>query len=252
MKLSGNTILITGGASGIGAGLSERFISEGNKVIVCGRRKEVLNDFVEKNPSAVAFQCDVSTEQGRIDLCEFIATNHPETNVLINNAGIQNRITIDSDDFIASFKQETAINIEAPVHLTYLFLKRIKLSTVINISSGLAFVPIMLMPVYCATKAFVHSFSLSLREFLKDQDIEVIEIIPPAINTDLGGKGLHDFAPPVSEFIAAVFEQLPQGKEEVTFGMTELLSNADRKTLQDVFHKINDRSQLPSFFQKKE
>lgn len=125
--------------------------------------------------------------------------------MLVNNAGIQQWITVTDDNFFQRAKEEIAINIEAPLHLTSLFIKLKSLDTVVNITSGLSFVTLTKVPVFSASKAFLHSFTLSLRHLLKSKNIEVIEMIPPALNTDLGGKGLHDSAPPVSDFIEAAF-----------------------------------------------
>ena len=146
--------------------------------------------------------------------------------MLINNAGIQQRISISDNDFYKRAKEEIEINIESPVHLISLFINLKSLNTIINTTSGLSFVPLAQMPVYCASKAFFHSFTLSLRHLLKSKNIEVIEMIPPALNTDLGGKGLHSNAPPVSDFIEDVFIQLKQGKSELTSGFSESMSKA--------------------------
>jgi uncharacterized oxidoreductase len=201
MKISNNKILITGGASGIGLGLTERFVKENNTVIICGRRESLLKEISEKLPSVVTRRCDLSKAEEREDLFKWISEKHKDLNVLLNNAGIQQRISISDNDFYKRAKEEIEINIESPVHLK-------SLNTIINTTSGLSFVPLAQMPVYCASKAFFHSFTLSLRHLLKSKNIEVIEMIPPAFNTDLGGKGLHSNAPPVSDFIEDVFIQL--------------------------------------------
>ncbi|HVW15614.1 MAG TPA: SDR family NAD(P)-dependent oxidoreductase [Mucilaginibacter sp.] len=239
MQLSGNKILITGGASGIGLGLTERFIKEGNTVIACGRRETVLQEAARKLPGLLTIVCDLSDEAGRVKLLEWVKQNHPDLSVLVNNAGIQNWMKVDDADFFARTKQEIETNITAPVHLTSLFLQLVSLKTIINVTSGLSFVPFSKAPVYSATKAFFHSFTLSLRYLLKARDIQVIELIPPALNTDLGGKGLHDHAPPVSDFITAVFEQLKEGKNEATFGFSEERAKAGREELQAVFNRLN-------------
>jgi uncharacterized oxidoreductase len=103
----------------------------------------------------------------------------------------------------------------------------------------LSFVPLTKTPVYSATKAFFHSFTLSLRHLLKEKNIEVVELIPPALNTDLGGKGRHDFAPPVSDFMEAVFKQLAAGKTEITFGFSEAMTKAGPEELQKAFARMN-------------
>ena len=240
MKISNNKILITGGASGIGLGLAERFVKENNTVIVCGRRESLLKEISEILPSVVTRRCDLSKAEEREDLFKWISEKHKDLNVLINNAGIQQRISISDNDFYKRAKEEIEINIESPVHLTSLFINLKSLNTIINTTSGLSFVPLAQMPVYCASKAFFHSFTLSLRHLLKSKNIEVIEMIPPALNTDLGGKGLHSNAPPVSDFIEDVFIQLKQGKSELTSGFSESMDKAGPEDLQKAFDRMNN------------
>src|ERR1700761_7083968 len=115
MNLSNNKILITGGASGIGLGLTERFIQEGNTVIICGRRESVLQEVAARFPSVITKVCDLASEADRVALYEWVAAEHPDLNVLVNNAGIQQWMTIDSDDFFARAKTEIVTNIEAPL-----------------------------------------------------------------------------------------------------------------------------------------
>jgi len=239
MRLSNNKILITGGASGIGLGLTERFISEGNSVIVCGRREDVLNEAAAKFPGLITKVCDLAVEAERVELYNWVTENHPDTNVLVNNAGMQNWMNITDDNFFDRAQTEITTNIAAPVHLTGLFAGLKSLTTIINVTSGLAFVPFTKVPVYSATKAFFHSFTLSARHLLKAKNIEVIELIPPALNTDLGGKGLHDFAQPVSEFIDSVFAQLAEGKTEIGFGFGAIIANAGPEEVLSAFNRLN-------------
>jgi len=239
MKISNNKILITGGATGIGLGLTERFMQENNTVIICGRRASALQEAAKKFPTVITKQCDLGNVEEREKLFQWIAKNHPDLNVLVNNAGIQQWMSIDDDNFYSRADEEITTNIEAPIHLTSLFIKLKSLNTIINVTSGLSFVPLTKTPVYSATKAFFHSFTLSLRYLLKPKGIEVIELIPPALNTDLGGKGLHDQAPPVSDFIKTIFEQLQQGKTELTFGFSEAMAKASQEDLQKAFARMN-------------
>jgi uncharacterized oxidoreductase len=239
MKISNNKILITGGATGIGLGMTERFIKENNTVIICGRRESLLREVSDKFPSIITRTCDLSLPGEREDLFKWISEEHFDLNVLINNAGIQQWMSISDSNFFQRAKEEIAINIEAPIHLTSLFINLKSLDTIINVTSGLSFVPLIKMPVYSASKSFLHSFTLSLRQLMKSNNIEVIELIPPALNTDLGGKGIHTNALPVSDFIEAVFEQLKQGKIELSFGFSEAMTKAGPEDLQKAFNRMN-------------
>jgi uncharacterized oxidoreductase len=241
MQISNNKILVTGGASGLGLGLTERFIRENNKVIICGRRDSQLKEVTSKYPSVIAKRCDLSLASDREKLFSWISEEHNDLNVLVNNAGIQQWMNVYDDDFFRLAKDEININIEAPVHLISLFLKLKSLNAIINITSGLSFSPLTKVPVYSASKAFFHSFTLSLRHLVKPGNIEVIEIIPPALNTDLGGKGLHDNAPPVSEFIDVVFSQLKEGRNEISYGFSEAMTKAGPEDLQKAFERMNNR-----------
>lgn len=239
MQLSNNKILITGGATGIGLGLTERFIQEGNTVIICGRRESILKEVANKISRVIYKACDLSDEAGRVELYKWIEENHCDLNVLVNNAGVQKWIDPLQENFYQEANEEITTNIIAPIHLINLFANLKSLTTIINVTSGLAFVPLARVPVYCGTKAFMRSFTLSLRHVLKSKNIEVIEMIPPALNTDLGGKGLHDMYPPVSEFIDSVFEQMKQGKTELTFGMSDGRASENNKTISELFQRMN-------------
>src|SRR5450755_2681145 len=137
MKLANNKILIKGGENGIGLGLTERFIKENNTVIICGRRESALKEVSDKFPSVITKSCDLSIAAEREDLFKWITENHSDLNVLVNNAGIQQWMSIYDDNFFQRAKEEIAINIEAPIHLTSLFIKLKSLETIINVTSGL-------------------------------------------------------------------------------------------------------------------
>jgi uncharacterized oxidoreductase len=242
MQLQGHTVLVTGGATGIGFGIAELFAAAGSRVIISGRRQEALDQATKKLPKLAAFSCDLSRVEERERLAKWVTHAHPSLDVLVNNAGIQQRMDLHDADFWKRTRDELAINLEAPVHLSHLLLpvlSRNKGSCVINVSSGLAFVPMSRAPVYCATKAAIHSFTQSLRRQLKQDGIEVIETIPPAVATDLGGVGLHAKDTPVQEFIAAVSAQLAAGRLEITYGFSDKTSQGSRQELDAAFQRMN-------------
>ncbi|KAF6559291.1 SDR family NAD(P)-dependent oxidoreductase [Paenibacillus sp. EKM202P] len=224
MKLSGNTILITGGSTGIGLAFAERFLKAGNKVIVSGRRKHVLQKAKEKLPSLITHVSDLNMESERIALSDWVTTNYPEVNVLVNNAGIQQRFNVlktDAKNNWDYFSKEITTNIEAPFHLSMLlapYFATKEEATIINVTSGLAFTPFVIAPIYSATKAALHSFTISLRHQLSDTSVEVIEVVPPAVNTDLGGAGLHTQGEPLDDFADGIFKGLEEGKIEIGYG----------------------------------
>jgi uncharacterized oxidoreductase len=190
----------------------------------------------------VTFPCDLSRAEERQRLAAWVAESHAGLDLLVNNAGVQQRIDVHTPDFWRSAREELAINLEAPIHLVSLLLPMLGAhagSGIINVSSGLAFVPMARAPVYCATKAAVHSFTLSLRRQLRDDGISVTEVIPPAVATDLGGPGLHAKDTPVDEFVAAVKEQLAAGKQEITYGFSEKTSTGSRQELDAVWQRMN-------------
>jgi len=242
VNLANNEVLITGGGSGIGLGLAEKFLSAKSRVIVCGRRKVVLEEARKKHPELATYPCDLTKEAERIRLAQWIATEHPRLNVLVNNAGIQQRMGLDQKDFWSRAKREIAINWEAPLHLIVLLLETLKRAPnpfILNVTSGLAFVPLAGAPIYCATKAALHSFTRALRPLLARTKIQVVEIIPPAVNTDLGGVGLHTTGTPLEEFITAVIQQLQEGKMEISYGFSEKMSRASRDELEQTFERMN-------------
>ncbi|PEL07603.1 SDR family oxidoreductase [Bacillus sp. AFS017336] len=224
MKLTGNTILITGGSTGIGLAIAERFLKLENKVIIIGRRENVLKDAKEKFPELITHVSDLSTESDRALLFDWVTNNYPEVNVLVNNAGIQQRFNVlkaDAKNDWKYFNNEITTNIEAPIHLSMLFAPFFATkqeAAIINVTSGLAFTPLAIAPIYSATKAALHSFTVGLRHQLTDSTVEVIEIAPPAVNTDLGGAGLHTHGEPLDEFADGIFKGLEDGKQEIGYG----------------------------------
>jgi uncharacterized oxidoreductase len=242
MRLNQNVVLITGGGSGIGLGLARRFLEAGSDVIICGRREEALREAQGAHPGLRARVADVSTEAGRIALAEWAVHEFPRLNVLVNNAGIQRYPQLGQAEAWGPVDEEIAINFAAPVHLSMLFLPHLLQQTapaILNVTSGLSFVPLAHAPIYCATKAAMHSFTLSLRRQLAGTPVQVIEVIPPAVNTDLGGPGLHTFGVPLDEFLDAVVPRIEAGDQEVAYGFAQQSSHATREELDQLFERMN-------------
>ncbi len=242
MNLTSSTILITGGASGIGLALAQRLLKEGNTVIICGRREERLKQVKDKYPNIHFYRCDVSQESERVQLFQWVTGKFPNLNILINNAGIQRQIELVQNENWNQTQQEIAINFEAPVHLSTLFIPHLlkqQHPAMINVTSKLAFVPLTVVPVYCATKSALHSFTLSLRHQLAKTSIKVIEIMPPAVDTDLGGVGKHTFGVAVDEFANAVMERLIRGDVEIPYASSETLNQASHEVFDKIFKQMN-------------
>lgn len=245
MELASRTALITGGASGIGLALAERFLRAGAEVIVCGRRAEKLREAQAKHPGLAVRVCDLAQEPERAALAAWAASEHPRLDLLVNNAGIQRRVRLAQAAAWEGTREEIAVNLEAPIHLSSLFLPQLlgqERAAIVNVTSGLAFAPLAGVPVYCATKAALHSFTLSLRQQLAGTPVEVIEIVPPAVDTDLGGPGLHTFGVPLDEFADAVMPRLLRGDLEIAYGFAEQASHASRGDLDEMFKRMNARA----------
>lgn len=242
MKVTGNTILITGGASGIGLALATRFLDRGNTVIICGRREDKLREAKERFPDLQTRVCDVADELDRADLADWAADKFPALNVLVNNAGIQRSVDLKAPEAWKMTRAEIATNLDAPIDLSRMFYPQLSAqseSAIINVTSGLSFVPLANVPVYCATKAALHSFTLSLRWQLRDTSVEVIEVIPPAVDTDLQAPGLHTFGVNVDEFADAIFAGLEEMKTEIAYGTAAMSSEATREQLDTIFDRMN-------------
>ena len=240
MQLSGNTILLTGGTSGIGLALAERLLAAGNRVIVTGRRPELLAEVQRRLPAVLTARSDAGSADDRARLVAELTGAYPELNVLINNAGIQRRLDLQASEPWEQTREEIAINVEGPMHLVSLLLPHLRRQArpvIINVSSGLAFVPLAAVPVYSATKAALHSYTLSLRHQLRATPVEVVEVIPPAVRSNLGGA--HDFGVPTDEYADSVMAQLAEGRPEVTYQFSAQSSQASRAELDAIFARMN-------------
>jgi len=214
MDMTGNTILITGGGSGIGKALAEQFHKLGNQVVIAGRRKDALDAVTAENPGMKSASVDVQNPAALDAFAARIASEFPALSVLINNAGIMKpeNLTDPAENFTVA-EATVSTNLLAPMRLTKallpVLLKQPR-AAVMNVSSGLAFLPLALTPAYCATKAAIHSYTQSLRYQLKDTLVQVLELAPPYVATELTGarQAKDPRAMPLADFIAEVMEIL--------------------------------------------
>lgn len=247
MKTTGNTILITGGGSGIGRGLAEAFHALGNHVIVAGRRKQALDETTAANPGMTALTLDIQDPASIRAVAAQLATHHSALNVLINNAGIMRaeRLQPRQDD-LNDAEAIVATNLLGPIRLTAALLPLLQKqprSTIMNISSGLAFVPLALTPTYCATKAAIHSYTQSLRYQLRASTTEVLELVPPYVATNLMNGASDPRAMPLDKFIAEVMEILktqPAVAEICVEKVKPLRFAAESGHYDSVFQGLND------------
>ena len=212
MKTTGNTILITGGGSGIGRGLAEAFHALGNRVIIAGRRQQALDETTAAHPGMSSLTLDVADPAAIRSFAAQLETQFPVVNVLINNAGLMRLEDLQAQqEDLADVEIIVATNLLGPIRLTAALLpllKRQRYSAIMNVSSGLAFVPLTTTPTYCATKAAIHSYTQSLRYQLQGSTTEVLELIPPYVATDLLNGAEDPRAMPLDKFIAEVMEIL--------------------------------------------
>jgi uncharacterized oxidoreductase len=247
MKLTGHTVLITGGGTGIGGGLAKAFHERGNKVIITGRREKVLKEFSKQFPGMEAFTMDVSKDDNIQRLFAVISERFPGMDVLVNNAGLGKRIDFTRTESLSgNLFEEIDINLKGLIRMTATFLPLLskqKNSTLINISSGLAYMPLGLLPVYCATKAAVHSFSMSLRYQLRNTQVKVIEIAPPGVETDFGKTpGEAEMKYPklgLEPFIAQTMKALESNCTELPIGQSKALRLMGRFFPKMMFNLLN-------------
>jgi len=228
MKLTGNTIFITGGGSGIGRGLAEAFHELGNKVIIAGRRQGHLAETLRANPGMESVELDVADPASVAAVAGALIAKYPTLNVLVNNAGIMQLDDVSSpiDDAVAVATHAT--NLLGPIRLTASLVEHLKKqesATVINVSSVLGFVPLTLAAIYSSTKAAIHSYSLSLRYKLRNTPVAVLEIAPPWVQTDLLNSNNEPRAMPLREFIAETIKVLGTDAQEVLVEQARPLRN---------------------------
>jgi len=263
MRMDGNTILITGGTSGIGRGLAEAFHQRGNQVIVTGRREQRLKEICERFPGMASFVLDVTRPESIRSVAHRALADFPALNCVINNAGVQMFVSFGAEGSLDEERLQTEIstNLLGPIRVAAAFLPHLaKLAkdsprlakvarpgaaTLINVSSGLAFVPMARFPVYCATKAAIHSWTMSLRQQMRGSGVKVIEVIPPWVATELGGPRKTvpdpDRGPmPLDAFIAETMQALASDEDELPIAEARrLVAATSPDTVKKVFAMMN-------------
>lgn len=228
METKSNHILITGGATGIGLSMAKYFNERGNKVLICGRREDRLAKATKELPGILTFKCDVTDSSDRASLLSYVQNAFPDINVLVNNAGIQRDIDLTKGmSDLDRGESEVRVNFEAPIILSAMFTPLLagkEGAAIINISSGLAFMPdySVGMPIYHATKAGLHAFSTVQRKQLANLGIRVVEIIPPAVESELNleaRKRRNQMRAPhmmaADDFVGKAFAKMGQGEDEI-------------------------------------
>lgn len=243
MRLDGNTILITGGGTGIGLALAER-LAENNRVIICGRRAHVLEAAKARTPSLVTRVADVSDTAQREALVSWAIAEHPALNVLVNNAGVQQTFDLlAATRDMSKAREEVETNLIAPLDLAARLIDHLRAqpsAAIINITSGLAFAPLAHMPVYCATKAALHSLTMSLRHQTRDTSVRVFEVAPPIVATELGASHrppqMNATAMTAETAAEGIIDALANDRYEAALGDAENL-RAKREALFDVMNR---------------
>lgn len=237
--------MLTGGTSGIGLALAEQLIKENNTVIVTGRREDRLAEIKSRYPQIITKISDVADAAERVELAQWLTLEYPGTNVLINNAGVQLVTDLTKTVDLNRIQSEIETNFTGPMHLTSLLVPVLKNnvnSTIINITSGLAYVPIAGLAVYCATKAAMHSLTISLRFQLRKAGFKVFEIAPPEVDTELGhdrreDKNQSHGGMSVDEFVGLALEALKADTYEAPIGSSIGL----RVKREEIFEQLNGR-----------
>jgi uncharacterized oxidoreductase len=248
MNITGNTILITGGGSGIGRGLAEAFHKEGNHVIIAARRKEVLDEVVAANPGMSAEVLDIDSADAIKTFAAELIKKYPKLNAVLHNAGIMRNEDLKQGDTDTA-EATINTNLLGPIRLNSALLPHLlqqPSATVLAVTSGLAYVPLSMTPTYCATKAAIHSYAQSLRFQLRDTKVQVIEVIPPYVQTELmGDRQKNDpAAMPLADYLRDTFAFLrehPDANEVVIDRVKPLRFAAESGDYDNFFKTFNER-----------
>jgi uncharacterized oxidoreductase len=250
MNLSNRTVLITGGTSGIGLELAKQLQARGNSVIVTGRDQKKLDAAAQALPGLYTFCSDVSDPSAIVSLHAAVLAQFPALDTLINNAGIMRNINLNDQRDLLDVSREIEINLSGPVRMIQQFLPHLKTrpdALIVNVSSGLAFIPYPISPVYSATKAALHSYSQSLRQQLEGTGITVVELAPPPTETELfrreferetrGQKGMA-----VPLLVRQTLSGIEAGKTEIRPGVSNVLNLMSRVAPKFMFRQLVNAS----------
>lgn len=254
MKLSNRTVLITGGTSGIGLELAKQLLERGNTVLITGRDQQKLGSVQRTLPKAHVFKSDVSSPAEIGALYKAVTEEFPKLDTLINNAGIMRNLDLNQDRDLKNVTSEIDINLTGPIQMIQQFLPHLKAqrnALIVNVSSGLAFVPFPLSPVYSAAKTAIHAYTRCLRVQLKGTGVTVVEVAPPGVETPLfraefteamkGQKGM-----PVEILVKKAMAGIEAGKEEIRPGLSNVLSLLSRLAPQLPFSQMAKMYKLPT------
>jgi uncharacterized oxidoreductase len=254
MKMTANTILITGGGSGIGRALAEAFHKLGNTVIIAGRRQGVLDETTKANPGMKSVTLDIESAEAIRAFGTKIAKEYPALNVVIHNAGIMRpENLLEQPEDLEDAEATITTNLLGPIRLTAALLPHLKkqpAATIMTVSSGLAYLPMALTPTYCATKAAMHSYSLTLRYQLRRTNIEVLELVPPYVQTELMGsrQASDPRAMPLKDFIEEtmkILKERPEAKEILVERVLPLRYAEKSGHFDQAFQQFNDAMMAP-------
>jgi uncharacterized oxidoreductase len=227
MKLSGNTILITGGSGGIGLAFAKKLAELDNEVIITGRRQDKLDAAAKEHPKLKTICSDAGNAKAITELARQMKETYPKLNVLFNNAGVMAYRNLSVAGDLEALTSEIDINLSGPIRMVSAMIEQLRANqgTIINVSSGLAFVPLQAAPVYCATKAAMHSYTIALRQQLADHGVEVIELMPPAVQTDLIHLPVEAGAKVITTdvLVEVTMKALAKGKLEIRPGQANQL-----------------------------
>jgi uncharacterized oxidoreductase len=243
MELKNNTVLITGGSSGIGFQLGKVLIQKGNTVIICGKSNEKLIAAKKSEPKLITYQCDLSNNKECTDFTKWLVQKHPKLNILVNNAAIVNKIDFLRDEKALELAEnEYQTNLLAPIRLIKLLYNTIsanKSPAIINITTGLVYAPRMIYPFYNSSKSALHSFTQTLRIELRNEKTKVIEVMFPAVNTPWHRGTPPKIAISAEDAVNEMIKRLEKGKLEIKIGGVKILYLMSRIAPGFAIKKIN-------------